>query len=188
MKFNTILLFLIALTTICCSQKKSIEITYYSKIQDTATNIDEEQVYILKKKAINADFDTTRLLKIDSIKKSSLTIKNIFEPINGVYNYYQFLSTHLGRKLVFPGENLKDSLMIGHDILIIKTDKENKIIDAFQYTLEWGEYPLQSDLFRSKINGLEIQNQLKLEQFKFASTGSSLFKDAFEDGGVIWLK
>ncbi|OAQ42378.1 hypothetical protein A5893_04515 [Pedobacter psychrophilus] len=174
--------------TICCSQKKSIEIIYYSKSQDKPTNIDEEKVYVLKKKALNADFDTTRLFKIDSIKKTCSTIKNIFEPINGVYNYYQFISTHLGRKLVFPGENLKDSLMIGHDILIIKTDNENKIIDAFQYTLEWGEYPLQSDLYRSTINGLKIKNHLKIEQFKFVSTENNLFEDNFEDGRVIWLK
>lgn len=153
MNFNIIPLFLIALTTICCGQKKGLEITYYSKNKDIPTNLDKEQVYILKKKAINADFDTISLLKIDSLENDSLTIRNIFEPINGVYHYYQFLSTHMGRKLVFPGEDLKDSLMVGHDILIIKTDKDNKIIDAFQYTLEWGEYPLQSDLFRSTIKG-----------------------------------
>jgi len=48
---------------------------------------------------------------------------SIFDPVSGHYTYYQFIAT-------FKGHSFQEADKDFHDILIIKTDKENKIVDA----------------------------------------------------------
>ncbi len=77
-----------------------------------------------------------QLHNIDHFRKDSTSLRKIFEPVSGRYNYYQFVAPFKGLGTIFPGDDLKDSIQNFHDILIVKTNRENRIIDAFQYTLE----------------------------------------------------
>ena len=131
---------------------------------DTATGLKETKIYKLKKKTTNSDFDYLKLDDIDGNIKDTLNLRNlmpIFEPINGHYTYYQFISTFKGM-VCCDGEGFKDF----HDILIIKTDNENKIIDAYQYTLEWAEPPLQFDLYKSDTKNATLTNGLDISALK----------------------
>ena len=77
-------------------QTKTVKVVFASTQKDTATELNAAKIYKLKKKAINSDFDYSKLGDIDGNIKDTLNIKNlmpIFEPINGHYNYYQFIST-----------------------------------------------------------------------------------------------
>ncbi|RYH52931.1 MAG: hypothetical protein EON54_14175 [Alcaligenaceae bacterium] len=54
-----------------------------------------------------------------------------------------------------------------HDIIIVKTNKANKIIDAYQYTLEWAEMPLSYDLYKARVNGLVLTDYFPIEKLRF---------------------
>ena len=152
---------IISLGFISC-QTRPVKIVFVSTQNDTATELKETKIYKLKKKTINSDFDYSKLNDIDGNIKDTLNIKKlmpIFEPINGHYNYYQFIST-------FKGHSFQEVDKDFHDILIIKTDNENKIIDAYQYTLEWAEPPLQFDLYKSDIQNIILKNDLDIHALK----------------------
>ena len=169
----------------CQSQNKSLKIVFETKSKDIATELNKAKIYILKKKAINADFNYSGLNDMESYIMDTLKTANvmpIFEPINGQFDYYQFVAT-------FKGESYEGGIKDFHDILIIKTDKENKIIDAFQYTLEWAELPFQYDLFKSSVNNVILTNDLDIKLLKFRRTYSYDGDDMeLSENGVIKLK
>ena len=145
-----------------CQTKKSVKTTFISVQKDTATEIDQTKIYKLKKKAINSDFDYLKLDDIDGNTKDTVNLNNImtiFKPISGHYNYYQFIATFKGHSFELFDKDF-------HDILIIKTDNENKIIDAYQYTLEWAEPPLQFDLYKSDIKNLTLKTDMDISSLK----------------------
>ena len=169
-------------------QTKSVQIIFSSQQNDSPTELNAHQIFRLKKLAANADFDTVKLADIDDYTKDANYLKRIFEPINGEYNYYQFLSTYEARTSLFPEEDLKDSIQTFHDILILKTDKENRIIDAFHYTLEWGEKPVKYDLFRSSKGGFTLTDSMNISDLKFLRTGVENENDRLlHDKGIITL-
>ena len=152
---------IISLEFVSC-QTNPVKIVFVSTQNDTATELKETKIYKLKKKAIYSDFDYSKLEDIDGNIKDSLNIKNlmpIFAPIIGHYNYYQFIST-------FKGHSFQEVDKDFHDILIVKTDNENKIIDAYQYTLEWAEPPLQFDLYKSDVKNVKLKNDLDISALK----------------------
>ncbi|MCO5260776.1 MAG: hypothetical protein M9916_11575 [Crocinitomicaceae bacterium] len=110
----------------------------------------------------------------------------IFEPVNGEFKYYQFVSTFIGQAYNSDGPPLFKEF---HDILIIKTDNENKIIDAYQYTLEWAEPPLQYDVFKSSAKNILVTNNLDLTELKFIRTYSwSEDNKTMNENGIIKLE
>jgi len=171
------------------SQSKPVQVIFENTKVETATGLTATPVYLLKKQAKNADFNYSKLDAIDEYIKDTINVKNlmpVFEPISGAFNYYQFLATFKG-KAYNGGEaaTLKDF----HDILIIKTDQNNKIIDAYQYTLEWAEPPLQYDLFKSSAKNLVLTDTLNIKQLKFKRTYSWSEKNTMlKENGIIKLK
>ena len=157
------LLIILSLQLLSCGPK-SVKTIFESKEKDTATGFKETKIYKLKKKTINSDFDYSKLNDIDGNIKDTLSVSNvmpIFEPISGYFSYYQFISTFKGISCC-DGERQKDF----HDILIVKTDNENKILDAYEYTLEWAEPPLQSVLYKSDMQNLVLKNDLDINSLK----------------------
>ncbi|MBA3674028.1 MAG: hypothetical protein H0W75_03580 [Chitinophagaceae bacterium] len=180
----------LTLTTILSScHSQPMQTVFVSNQKDTATELKASKIYILKKKTTNSDFDYSKLKDIDGNIKDTLNIRNlmpIFEPKSGQLNYFQFLATFKGE-----GYNGGEAPLIKdfHDILIIKTDTDNKIIDAFQYTLEWAEPPLQFDLFKSSADNITLINNLDIRQLKFKRTDSwSDDNKDLKESGTIQLK
>lgn len=190
MKFYLLLSILTIISTgICSCQPKTLKIVYSSYQDDPPTELDKAQIYRLRKQAVNADFNIIKLNNLDDHTKDSISLREIFEPVNGIYNYFQFISTFKGRALVFPGDDLKDSVKTFHDILIVKTNSENVIIDAFQYTLEWGEKPCKYDLYRGSISNISLIDNMDINILKFERTEFWNIKDKFlMDKGTIKLK
>jgi len=140
---------------------------------DTATKLNETKKYILKKQTENSDFNYSKLMPI-------------FEPVSGQYNYYQFISTYVGQAYNSDGPPLFEDF---HDILIIKTDNKNKMIDAYQYTLEWSEPPLQYDVFKSSAKNITLTNNIKIAELKFKRTYSwSEDNKEMNESGIIKLQ
>jgi len=74
--------------------------------------------------------------------------------------------------------------------LIIKTDSKNKIIDAYQYTLEWSEPSFQNDVYKSTAKNLTLTDNLQLKALKFNKTYNGWKeKDInLNENGIIRLK
>ena len=120
----------------------------------------------------NADFNYQALKYIDTTGER----RNIFIPVKGQYTVYTFIANYKGWSFHEPGE------IEIHDILIIKTNKHNKILDAYQYTLEWAEMPLSYDLYKSKAKGQLLTDRfpidkLQLHRVNFDSRKGRKFKE-----------
>ncbi len=189
MKFLIFILFTTLLTGLASCQTKPVKTVFESNQKDTATIVNETKIYILKKQTENSDFNYSKLDDIDGNKMDTLNVRNlmpVFEPVSGQFKYYQFLSTFVGQAYNADGPTLFKDF---HDILIIKTDNENKIIDAYHYTLEWAEPPLQYDVFKSSNKNISLTNNLDISQLKFIRTYSwSDDNKELKESGIIKLK
>ncbi|MDP1726345.1 MAG: hypothetical protein Q8M15_06145 [Bacteroidota bacterium] len=189
MKNLTFITFSILLTGLASCQNKPVKTISELPQMDTLTIPNETKIYILQKEKENSDFNYSKLDDIDGNNFKTINIENlmpVFEPVNGQYKYYQFLSTFVGEAYNSGGPRLFKEF---HDILIIKTDKENKIIDAYQYTLEWGELPLQYDVFKSSVNNISLTNNMDINKLKFIRTyGWNNDKKELKESGTIKLK
>jgi hypothetical protein len=189
MKFLTFILFITLLTGLASCQTKPVKTVFESNQKDTATSINETKIYILKKQTENSDFNYSKLDDIDGNKLETLNVRNlmpVFEPVSGQFKYYQFLSTFVGQAYNADGPPLFKDF---HDILIIKTDNENKIIDAYHYTLEWAEPPLQYDVFKSSAKNISLTNKMDINQLKLKRTYSWSDENIeLKEDGTIKLK
>ena len=188
-KITGLTIIILTLTMGLSCQSQTIQTVFVTNRQDSATEVNALKVYKLKKQTTNSDFNYS---KLDDLKGDTLDRKNlmtIFEPVSGQFNYYQFIATFKGMSSLYLGEDpiIKDF----HDILIVKTDQNNKIIDAFQYTLEWGEFPFDYDLYRFSAKNIKLTDNMDISRFKFLQTynceiGSE--KEELMEKGIIKLK
>jgi len=180
--YVAIFLPLMTLGQMSCQTKK-VKIVYENNSVENPTELNETQKYILKKKSINSDFDYSKLDNIDNYKKVES-----FEPVDGKYTYYQFISTFKGYAYVAPGDS-GDHTKTFHDILIIKTNENNEVIDAYQFTLEWAEKPFQYDVYKSEADNLILADNLNIKSLNLNRTESWDENDKlFKENGVIKLK
>lgn len=189
MKLYKSLILTLLLSVLISCKSKSMEIVYESTELNKATELNETKLYILKKQTNNSDFDYSKLDDIDDdfgLFKKPKKIITAFEPVNGKYNYYQFIATFKGSSYNDgSGSLIKDF----NDILIIKTNNENQIIDAYQYTLEWAEPPFQYDVFKSSLKNIKLTDNLDIEKLKLMRTNNwSEENNEHKDGGKIRLK
>ncbi len=135
----------------------------YCSYGQGAANENSKRIFILQKQTDHADFDYVKLQDIDKSLEDSVSAQNpqsVFESVKGVFKYYQFLTTYRGE------EKYAESPMEFHDILIVKTDGNNIIIDAYMFTLEWAELPRQYDLFRSSSKGVPLIYGMDVKQLE----------------------
>ncbi|TGD59888.1 hypothetical protein [Flavobacterium humi] len=183
---NKSIIFLL-LTLVCCVSKP-LEIVYESKTKGKATELNETKIYNLKIQTKNADFNYSKLDNIDEhfgLFTEPKRITAAFEPIHGKYNYYQFIATFKGYSYNGGGPtSIKDF----NDILIIKTNGSNQIIDAYQYTLEWSEPDFQYDVFKLSAKNVLLSDRLKIEDLKLVRTYTRNENDTYpNETGIIKL-
>jgi hypothetical protein len=165
LKFIPLFLSLITgflLPDIALCQTKTMRTVFETNRAYAASGLEEPKVYRLKKQVLNADFAYPKLKNMiahigDTVHQVS--IMPIFNPVKGKYRYYQFIAT-------FKGEGYR-GIEDFHDILILKTNAKGKIVDAYQYTFEWAEMPLQYDLYRSSVKHVFLTDNLDISQLKF---------------------
>lgn len=155
---------------------------------DTATGLDETKIYKLKKQTIHSDFDYATLDDIDGSTNEILkgkSIQSLFEPVRGEYTYFQCIATFKGS--AYNGDEAP-LLRNFHDILIIKTDEHNTIIDTYQYTLEWAEPPRQYDIYRSSVQGLTLTDGMDISTLKFVRADyGSIDNNLLQETGIIQI-
>lgn len=189
MKSLTLLFLTIIITGLFSCGSNNNNIIDIASLKVTTRSQNVPQIYLLKKQLENSDFNYAKLDRRDDIVFDTLNRKNImtiFEPVSGKYQYYQFISSFVGEAYHSDGPTLYRKF---HDILIIKTDKDKKIMDAYQYTLEWAEPPLQYDMFKSTAKGITLINKLDIAQLKFMRTyGESENNKELKQSAILCLE
>jgi hypothetical protein len=127
----------------------------------TLSSYGQVKIYRLADKTNHADIDHNKLLDLNRCSPGYSLFNKLFRPVTGKYTVYRFLATYKGMS------HRTEKNESFHDVVILKTDISNHIIDAYQYTLEWSEMPLTYDLYKLTVNGLKLDNQLKIAAFKF---------------------
>ncbi|PVY36129.1 hypothetical protein [Pontibacter virosus] len=142
----------------------------------------QDKEYKLASKTESGDFNYKMLSKLDSIgsEGDSAKTRQVFEPVKGNYTVYQFIAP-------FKGESVFGGIGNFHDILIVKVDNKNTVLDSYQYTLEWGETPLDYDLFRGIAKGVIFKDGLKIDELKLAREWDGK-QEFLSDNGTIKLK
>lgn len=164
-------------------QSADTSFTGVAKSNQNTTSFGEVKKYILIKQVKQSDLNYSELDNIDNLELDTFNewdIKSVFEPVSGQYNYYQFIATFIGEGYHFDGPRLFKEF---HDVLIIKTNDENKILDAYHYTLEWAEPPLQYDVFKSSATDVYLINNMNIGQLKFMRTYD--VKTELKDIGIV---
>lgn len=164
-------------------QSADTPFTGVAKSNLNTTSFGEVKKYILIKQVKQSDFNYSELDNIDKRELDTFNewdIKSVFEPVSGQYNYYQFIATYIGEGYRFDGPRLFKEF---HDVLIIKTNDENKILDAYHYTLEWAEPPLQYDVFKSSATDVYLINNMTIGQLKLMRTYD--VKTELKDVGIV---
>lgn len=146
-------------------QSQSLQVVYESNRSDLPTLIgDSVLIFHLKKHVINADFNYRKLKKFDKYTKTPER-EDYFEPIPGKYYYYKFISTSTGE--VYTGEPTDEpEYGIGQEILIIKTDANKHILDAYSYPLGMAESPLSRSLFKYSAKNVILRANLDIDELK----------------------
>jgi hypothetical protein len=166
--------------------------------------------YKLRLVTHNADFNYKKLQNFDDISNA----KSAFKPVtSGKFTVYKFIATFKGLGywvpkgqtkldsvdnhehdkdgyLILSKEELKEmnKLLTFHDILIIKTNSKNEIVDAFQYTLEWADPSLTYDLFRSKTKYQKLNDGLSIQKLKFHRMSLGNEKELLNEKGFLKFK
>jgi hypothetical protein len=138
------------------------------------------KIYKLKSKIVNADFDYSVLNDLDPARLEKHNLK----PVKGKFTVYKFLFTFKASS--DPNVKLQDYQDF-NDILIIKTDNHNKIIDAYQYTLKWSDPPFYI-LYKSGSKNKILIDKLAINQLKLTREGIGGAKgELLKDNGIISL-
>lgn len=80
--------------------------------------------------------------------------------VGGRYTIYKFIREYE------PHSRSDESPAKFHDLLLVKTDVERNVLDAYHYTLEWSDSP-SLDLERASAAGLRLKRPLSVADFKF---------------------
>jgi hypothetical protein len=120
----------------------------------------------LYKKYKNADINYLTVKNINSLEHGYNAMIKFFEPVKGEFNVYIFIKEFKGIPLYFMEINNPDSLETFHDMIILKTNKKNEIVDGFYYRLEWAEVPSQFLLFRTFCDPIQLIDNLIVGELK----------------------
>ena len=137
-----ILTFFILLTfTICYSQNESSN-------------------FKLIEKKENSDINYLTIKNINSLAHGYKPMLESFKPIKGEFTTYIFIKE-------FDEISKYNGNQKFHDLIILKTNTENVILDGFYYRLEWVEVPSQSMIFRVFAENIELKNSLEVLELNF---------------------
>jgi len=138
--------------------------------------------YKLIDKTVSADINYHAIDAIDTFTHGIKMLNQVFKPAKGKYIVFRFIAT-------YTGLSYTDKTKEFHDIIIVKTNQSNRIIDAYQYTLEWAELPSDTDLYKSTCKSAYLKDMMAIEEFKFTRPWYYDIQDrALKDTGNIKMR
>ena len=126
------------------AQENKKSFIYQIKAVHNNADLDEKAIEKYKKRAVEWN-DTTEVLKL-------------FKQIKGKDKVIFFVAADYGLSHFDEKEH------IFHELLVLKVNKNNEIIDGLQYVLEWAEVPTAYRLCRIAKSGIKLQKELQVSQ------------------------
>ena len=126
---------------------------FYSCIRYDENNLP----YYLYSVTQRSDINYSMISKLDSFPVGKVKLKNEFYPVSGNYTVARFLSFSYGQGL--------ESNFETNNVLILKIDEKQQVVDGYLYCLQWAEAPVSKELFRIKNKGIKIKNKLPISSF-----------------------
>lgn len=124
-------------------------------------------VYQIKNVYQNADLNEKAIERFKNnidLRSDRDEIMKLFKPVKGRYKVIVFMASSYG--LSFR-RYVRDKYDIFHNILILKVDKNNEILDGLEYILEWADPPHTSRFVRAMKKGVKLQKGLNIQQLDF---------------------
>lgn len=140
----------------------------------------QQKEYKLLDKTSNADIDKSFILRLDKAPRGLPMLDSLFKPVKGEFTVYRFLATFQGKS--YTGQEKEF-----HDLLLVKTDNNNKVVKAYHYTLEWAEMPLEQDMYFSTSKDLVLVNGIAINAFGFERPWFDDVEKKLKDNGIIWM-
>ncbi len=132
-----------------------------------------EKIYQLTEIQKNSDFDEDFIKNIDShavpYPKDGNFMMGTLKTKKGIYTIYRFVHAYISSYHEEP-----QNKVIFHDFVMIKADARGKILDAYQYTMEWQDSP-SARLLRLGNPWVFLKQGLKLNDLKFRYAGQTDF-------------
>ena len=107
--------------------------------------------YYLYSVTQKSDINYSMISKLDSFPTGRVKLKNEFYPVPGDYTVARFLS--------FSYDQGVESSFETNNVLILKIDEKQRVIDGYLYSLQWAEVPVSQALFRITSNKIKIKNR-----------------------------
>lgn len=124
--------------------------------------------YILLDKFDKSDLNYLAIDSIDFADKGIIMLENVFNVIPGKFTIYRFLTKDKG--ILFDGFSSELN-----NLIILKVNSKNKIVDGFQYFLQNSEMPSKCFLYRiSKIRKFDIKIKVSELRFKRVNKKKSI--------------
>ena len=118
-------------------------------------------IYQIKAVHNNADLDAKAIEKYKrrSVEwNDSSKVLELFKPVKGNHKVIFFVASVHGLSAIDDKEH------IFHELLILKIDKNNEIVDGLQYVLEWAEVPFAYKLCRIENSGIKLKKELQVSK------------------------
>jgi len=139
-------------------------------------------VFNLISKNTKSDINYLTIKNINSFVHGCDSMIEYFKPVKGEYNVYIFIKEFEGmskREI----DSITNACETYHDLIILKTNNQNLILDGFYYRLEWAEPPSQFMLFRSFCNDIKLTDRMLIKQLDFLNEYEMYFS-IYEDSGI----
>ena len=143
-----LLILLVALTTLSTAAQEKEILVYQIKAVYENSDLNGKALERYQKRALEWN-DTGKVLKL-------------FQPVKGKYRVITFMATGYGLSFT-------DKKEIFHNILILKVDQNDEILDGLEYVIEWAEVPTASRLARTTRKGVKLKKGLPLSELEFKS-------------------
>lgn len=127
-----------------------------------------------------SDINYVNLKHINQFIPDYDTIIDAFQPVKGQYIVYLFVKEFLGESIEFMDSEHPDTLVPFHDLIVLKTNSDQLILDAFYYRAEWAEPPNQFMLFRASADAIYLEDQLPIPKLCFLNEYEFFSPDLWE--------
>jgi hypothetical protein len=134
-------------------------------------------VYQIKNVYRNADLDEKAIERFKNnidLRSERDEIMKLFKPVKGRYKVIVFMASSYGLSFMNKFE-------LFHNVLILKVDKNNEILDGLEYILEWAEPPHTARFVRAMKKGIKLRKGLNIQQLDFR-TFETDFRENFKFG------
>lgn len=133
----------------------------------------------------NADFNYRGIDSINWMPKGRIMMDSVFNTIKGDYTIYRFMS-------YTNGWLLTDLYCELNDVVVLKVDSNNNIVEGFYYYLQYPEMPSSCYLYHSnrklKLKGKISMKELQFEQYRkeeFAEYNCNHLSEKLKDNRIL---